>query len=116
MVLDGAAIEAQAELQSIEGAVREVLASYGYYPFRQEASNRRFPPKVFAQARIFLFEQSGEIHSEKHFSTGLRRICALCMRLAFVENMFSAPYLSPRVSIIASSEAICPSTTASKLR
>jgi len=35
-----------------------------------------------------LFEQSGEIHSEKHFSTGLRSICALCMRLAFVENMF----------------------------
>lgn len=35
-----------------------------------------------------LFEHSGEIHSEKHFSSGLRSICALCMRLAFVDNMY----------------------------
>lgn len=35
------------------------------------------------------FEHSGEIYSEKHFSSGLRSICALCMRLAFVENMYS---------------------------
>lgn len=35
-----------------------------------------------------MFEHSGEIHSEKHFSSGLRSICALCMRLAFVENMY----------------------------
>ncbi|MDE6585516.1 MAG: AAA family ATPase [Clostridia bacterium] len=35
-----------------------------------------------------MFEHSGEIHSEKHFSSGLRSICALCMRLAFVDNMY----------------------------
>lgn len=34
------------------------------------------------------FEHSGEIYSEKHFSSGLRSICALCMRLAFVDNMY----------------------------
>lgn len=34
------------------------------------------------------FERGGEIRSEKHFSSGLRSICALCMRLAFVENMY----------------------------
>lgn len=34
------------------------------------------------------FEHSGEIYSEKHFSSGLRSICALCMRLAFVQNMY----------------------------
>lgn len=34
------------------------------------------------------FEHSGETYSEKHFSSGLRSICALCMRLAFVENMY----------------------------
>ena len=34
------------------------------------------------------FERGGEICSEKHFSSGLRSICALCMRLAFVENMY----------------------------
>lgn len=35
-----------------------------------------------------MFEHSGEIYSEKHFSSGLRSICALCMRLAFVQNMY----------------------------
>lgn len=35
-----------------------------------------------------MFEHGGEIYSEKHFSSGLRSICALCMRLAFVENMY----------------------------
>ena len=35
-----------------------------------------------------MFEHGGEIHSEKHFSSGLRSICALCMRLAFVDNMY----------------------------
>lgn len=37
-----------------------------------------------------MFEHSGEIYSEKHFSSGLRSICALCMRLAFVQNMYGA--------------------------
>lgn len=35
-----------------------------------------------------MFEHSGEIHSEKYFSSGLRSICTLCMRLAFVDNMY----------------------------
>ena len=36
------------------------------------------------------FEHSGETYSEKHFSSGLRSICALCMRLAFIENMYGS--------------------------
>lgn len=36
-----------------------------------------------------MFENCGEMHSERHFSSGLRSICALCMRLAFVENMYA---------------------------
>lgn len=34
------------------------------------------------------FEHGGEIHSGKHFSAGLKSICALCLRLAFADNIY----------------------------
>lgn len=35
-----------------------------------------------------MFEHSGEIRNENYLSSGLRSVCALCMRLAFVDNMY----------------------------
>ena len=34
------------------------------------------------------YESNGQNRSEKHFSSGLRSICALCFRLALLENMY----------------------------
>lgn len=34
------------------------------------------------------FERGGELRPDKHLSSGQKTLCALCMRLALVENMF----------------------------
>lgn len=34
------------------------------------------------------FERNGETRSDKHLSSGQKTLCALCMRLALLENMF----------------------------
>ena len=34
------------------------------------------------------FERGGETRSDRHLSAGQRSICALCMRIALIDNMF----------------------------
>ena len=42
-----------------------------------------------------IFERGGEARSERHFSAGERTICALCLRLALIDNMYEGekPFL-----------------------
>lgn len=35
------------------------------------------------------YEHSGQEYSEKHLSAGQRRICAFCLRMALIENMYA---------------------------
>ena len=37
-----------------------------------------------------VFERGGESRSDKHLSAGERSLCALCLRLALIDNMYEA--------------------------
>ena len=41
------------------------------------------------------FERNGKERSEKHLSSGVKSICALCFRLALIKNMYreTSPFL-----------------------
>ncbi len=54
-----------------------------------EALERVLDEKVRLDADLhILFERGGEDRSERHLSAGERSICALCLRLALVDNMY----------------------------
>ena len=37
-----------------------------------------------------MFERNGENREDRHLSAGERAICALCLRLALIDNMYEA--------------------------
>ncbi len=61
-----------------------------------EALERALGEKVVITKDFDLrFERNGEERSEKHLSSGQRSICALCFRLALIQNMYEGqlPFL-----------------------
>ena len=73
----------QNQRQRYVAPVRDSFVSYS------DAIEKAFGEKVSLDRdyRLF-FEKDGERRTEKHMSTGERAVCAFCMRLAFIDNMF----------------------------
>ncbi len=61
------------------------------FTYYAEALERALDEKVRMDADLHIvFERGGEDRSERHLSAGERSICALCLRLALIDNMYEA--------------------------
>lgn len=88
-------------LEALEAADRKLKDRYikpikDKFVYYSTLLEKTLGEKVTMDANFEIrFERSGKERSEKHLSSGQRSICALCFRLALIDNMYSGekPFL-----------------------
>lgn len=76
----------EADIRLKERYIAPIKERFSYYA---EALERVLDEKVRMDADLHIvFERGGEDRSERHLSAGERSICALCLRLALIDNMY----------------------------
>ena len=76
----------EADTRLKERYIAPIKERFSHYA---EALERVLDEKVRMDADLHIvFERGGEDRSERHLSAGERSICALCLRLALIDNMY----------------------------
>lgn len=78
-------------LKEAEKALKDkyIAPIKGKFSFYAEALERVLDEKVMMDSDCRItFERGGQVRSDKHLSAGERSLCALCFRLALLDNMY----------------------------
>ena len=78
-------------LKEAEKALKDkyIAPIKGKFSFYAEALERVLDEKVMIDSDCRItFERGGQVRSDKHLSAGERSLCALCFRLALLDNMY----------------------------